>query len=103
MILECGQGVRDLYLISRGSVDVMKKEGDNSKLLARFGQNDFFGEIELLRGGPSIACVRAGEDAPVDALVFNGEDFIRIIRESPVSAEALGKIIEARLKENREG
>jgi len=103
MILECGQGVRDLYLISRGSVDVMKTEGDDRKLLARLGQSDFFGEIELLRGGPSIACVRAGEDAPVDALVFNGDDFIRIIRESPVSAEALGKIMEARLKENREG
>ncbi len=60
MILECDQGVQDLYLIVHGSVDVMKKAGDDSKLLARLHEDDFFGEIELLRGGRSIACVRAG-------------------------------------------
>jgi len=103
MILECDQGVQDLYLIARGSVDVMKKDGDGGKLLARLHENDFFGEIELLRGGPSIACVRASEGVPVEALVVNGEDFLRIVKESPITAEALGKIVEARLKENAAG
>lgn len=103
MILECGQGVQDLYLIARGSVDVMKKEADGGRPLARLYENDFFGEIELLRGGPSIACVRAGKEAPVELLVVDGDDFLRIVEESPITAEALGKIVEARLKENAAG
>ena len=100
MILECGKGVHDLYLIDHGSVDVMKETGNGGKVLARLNENDFFGDIELLRGGQAIACVRAGTQSPVDALVVNGEDFMRIIRESPITAEALGKIVAARLKEN---
>jgi putative ABC transport system ATP-binding protein len=103
LILECSQGVQDLYLIARGSVDVMKTNGCGDKLLARLHKDDFFGEIELLRGGPSIASVRAGKEEPVEALVINGEDFLRIVKESPITAEALGKIVEARLKENAEG
>jgi ABC-type lipoprotein export system ATPase subunit len=103
VILECGQGVDNLYLIASGTVDVMKRNGGDDRLLANLHQDDFFGEIELLRGGPSIACVRAGGEQPVETLVFDGEDFVRIIKESPVTAEALGRIIEARLKENATG
>jgi CRP-like cAMP-binding protein len=102
MILECGQGVQNLYLIVRGTVNVMKKNGDGGTLLARLQADDFFGEIELLRGGQSIACIRASDESPVETLVVNGEDFLRIVKESPITAEALGKIIEARLKENSE-
>ena len=101
MILECGQGVRNLYLIARGSVDIMKKNG-GGRTLARLNEGDFFGEIELLRGGETIACVRAGE-APVETLVVDGEDFPRIVAESPITAEALGRIVEARLRENAAG
>ncbi|RJP48934.1 MAG: ATP-binding cassette domain-containing protein [Anaerolineaceae bacterium] len=102
VILKCGQGVKDLHLIVRGSVNVMKKNGNGGKVLARLNENDFFGEIELLRGGEAIACVRAGDGSPVETLVVNGEDFLRIVKESPITAEALGKIVEARLKQNLE-
>ena len=102
-ILECGQGVRDLHLIIRGSVDVMKKNGNGGHVLAHLNENEFFGEIELLRGGESIACVRAGDRSPVETLVVNGEDFLRIVKESPITAEALGKIVETRLREHAAG
>jgi ABC-type lipoprotein export system ATPase subunit len=98
VILQCGQGVKELYLIARGSVDVMDMEG--GRLLARLQPGDFFGEIELLRGGHSIACVRASDDSAVELLAVDGEDFLRIVKESPITAEALGKIVEARLNEH---
>jgi len=79
----------------------MKKNG-GGRTLARLNEGDFFGEIELLRGGETIACVRAGE-APVETLVVDGEDFLRIVAESPITAEALGRIVEARLRENAAG
>jgi putative ABC transport system ATP-binding protein len=99
VILDSGQDVHDLYLIANGSVDVMKKNGDGIQPLARLRKDEFFGEIELLRGGESIACVRASDESPVDVLVVSGNDFLRIVKESPITAEALGKIVESRLKE----
>jgi CRP-like cAMP-binding protein len=81
----------------------MKKDGANGKLLARLGRNQFFGEVELLRGEQAIACVRAGDDSSVDVLMVGGEDFLRIVKESPITAEALGKIVDARMQEHAKG
>jgi len=99
-ILDCDQHVDKLFIISHGTVDVMKK-GHSEKPLAQLGAGDLFGEIELLRGGTSIACVRASGKTPVDVLTYPRAEFLRIIEESPISAEALGKIVEARLAEHR--
>jgi CRP-like cAMP-binding protein len=59
-----------------------------------------FGEIELLRGGRTIACVRASSKESVEVLTFPRADFLRIIEESPITAEALGKMVETRLEEH---
>jgi ABC-type lipoprotein export system ATPase subunit len=99
IILDCDQNVDKLFIISRGNVDVMKK-GHSKKPLAQLGAGDLFGEIELLRGGTSIACVRASQGEPVEVLTFPRADFLHIIEESPITAEALGKIVEARLEEH---
>ena len=102
VILDCNQHVDKLYIISRGSVDVMSSQNGHGKLLAQLRENEFFGEIELLRGGKSIACVRAGRH-PVEALTFPRTDFLRIVEESPITAEALGKLVQSRLEEHRAG
>ena len=99
-ILDCGQPVDNLYMIASGSVNVMLADGKRGKLLAHLKAGELFGEIELLRGGKAIACVRAGTH-PVDLLVFPRQDFLRIIEESPITAEALGKIVQDRLEEHR--
>ena len=100
VILECNQHVEDLYMIANGSVDVMTGNGSRSRVLAHLEANDLFGEIELLRGGKSIACVQAG-NKPVEVLAFPRADFLRIVEESPITAEALGKIVQSRLEEHK--
>ena len=87
-------------MIASGSVNVMLADGKRGKLLAHLKAGELFGEIELLRGGKAIACVRAGTH-PVDLLKFPRQDFLRIIEESPITAEALGKIVQDRLEEHR--
>ena len=99
-ILDCGQPVDNLYMIARGSVNVMLADGKRGKLLAHLKAGELFGEIELLRGGKAIACVRAGTH-PVDLLKFPRQDFLHIIEESPITAEALGRIVQDRLEEHR--
>jgi CRP-like cAMP-binding protein len=101
-ILECNQTVDNLFIIKRGAVDVMKKTGDEPKLLASLQAGEFFGEIELLRGGKSIACVHASQKEPVEVLTYPREDFLRIIEESPITAEAIGKVVEERLGQKAE-
>ena len=99
IILDCDQHVDNLFIVKRGVVDVMKKT-PAERLLAQLGVGALFGEIELLRGGHAIACVRASSKEPVEVLAFPREDFLRIVEESPITAEALGKMVEARLKEH---
>ena len=56
-----------------------------------------YGEIELMRGGKSIANVRAG-NKPVEVLALPRADFARVMEESPITAEALAKIVQKRLE-----
>ncbi|HSQ38530.1 MAG TPA: ATP-binding cassette domain-containing protein [Anaerolineales bacterium] len=98
-ILDCDQPVDNLFIVKRGAVDVMNRK-PAERLLAQLGAGDLFGEIELLRGGRTIACVRASSKEPVEVLAFPRADFLRIIKESPITAEALGKMVETRLEEH---
>jgi CRP-like cAMP-binding protein len=78
------------------------KKGSAENPLAQLGEGDFFGEIELLRGGKSIACVRASSGEPAELLTYPRAEFLRIIEESPITAEALGKVVDERLAQNAE-
>ena len=100
VILDFNTHVENLYMIARGSVDILAGNGSEAKRITKLGVGEFFGEIELLHGVKSIAAVRVGEE-PVEALTFPRADFLRIVKESPITAEALEKIVQARLEEHR--
>ncbi len=103
LILDCNQRVDSLFIVKRGTVDVMKKSRGAPKLLTTFGAGELFGETELLRGGQSIACVRASEKECVDVLTYPREEFTRIIEQSPITAEALEKVMEEKMERMAEG
>jgi ABC-type lipoprotein export system ATPase subunit len=101
-ILRQGEAVGSLFLIERGCVEVVlvgRRRGDLT--IARLYPNHFFGEIELLRGGKSIASIRATTDGPVDLLTLHPEAFRQLLDSSPLTAEAITATVEARLRENR--
>ncbi|MBN2387128.1 MAG: ATP-binding cassette domain-containing protein [Anaerolineales bacterium] len=101
-IISRQQQVDSLYMIARGEVEVvLQGRLRDDTVIARLGAGDFFGEIELLHGGRSIANVRASVDGPVELLVLPRDDFLRVIAESPITAEALGTIVQRRLEEHR--
>ena len=54
-----------------------------------------------MRGGKSIANIRASADGPVELLVIKREDFKRVMDQSPITAEAVAKIVQERLAEHR--
>ena len=89
------------YIIRKGEVEVvLQKQRSKETILSRLGADEFFGEAELLRGGKSIANVRAGK-APVEVVAIPRADFNRVMDESPVTVDAISKIVQKRLHEHR--
>jgi CRP-like cAMP-binding protein len=89
-------------MICKGEVEVVLQDRKNQEtVISRLTPGEFFGEIELLRGGKAIANVRASEQGPVEVLTIKREDFKRVIDASPITAEALGKIVQERLEAHR--
>ena len=103
-ILQSGQHVDYFFMIQSGVVEVVLECGPQTEegvTIARIGPGQFFGEIELVRGGQSIACVRATAQEPVELVALHRAAFHKLISESPLTEEALGRIVQLRLTENR--
>jgi CRP-like cAMP-binding protein len=94
--------VTNLFMIRKGKVEVVLPQGKNNHVvLSHLQPGQFFGEMELMRGGKSLASVRAGQQEPVEILTIKRDDFLRVIEESPITADALGKVIQQRMEAYR--
>jgi putative ABC transport system ATP-binding protein len=101
-IISRDEHVEYFFMIHKGDVEVVLQDRkQNETIISRLGPGEFFGEIELLRGGKSIANVRASADGPVELLTIKREDFQRVMDQSPITAEAVGKIVQEKLEAHR--
>lgn len=91
VIIQKGEMGRELYLISRGEVQVM---GDSSAVVATLGEGNFFGEIGLLLSEPRTATVRA--HSYCDLFMLEKADFARALRDRPQFLESIMGIAMAR-------
>lgn len=96
-IISRDEHVDHFFMIRKGEVEVVLQDKNKETKLSNLGPDEFFGEMELLRGGKSIANVRAG-DKPVEIYTLPRAEFIRVMNESPITAEAVGKIVQKRLQ-----
>jgi ABC-type lipoprotein export system ATPase subunit len=101
-IISRDEHVEKFFMIHKGEVEVvLQNRKQNETIISRLTPGEFFGEIELLRGGKSIANVRAGAESPVELLSIKREDFKRVMDQSPLTVEAVGKIVQERLASHR--
>ena len=101
-IISRDQPVDYFFMIRKGQVEVVLLDEENQEyVVSHLGEGEFFGEMELLRGGKSIANVRAGAVNLWKWCIIPRADFMRVINESPITAEAIGKIVQKRLDEHR--
>jgi ABC-type lipoprotein export system ATPase subunit len=97
MIIARDHTVDHFYMIKDGYVELVLGDHTPSEVVtARYGPGEFFGEAELMRGGKSIAAVQAA-DHPVEVLAVPHADFMRVLGESPITAEAVEEIMQQRL------
>jgi CRP-like cAMP-binding protein len=80
---------------------VLRKRRGSDVVISTLKQNDIFGEIELLQGGRSIASVRASLAGPVDLLALSRKDFKWLMAESPLTEDAISKMVAERLEERK--
>jgi CRP-like cAMP-binding protein len=81
---------------------VLRGRRRDDLVISTLEKNDFFGEIELLRGGKSIASVRAWDEGPVELLALSREDFQWLMDESPLTEKAMGEIVQKRIEERKQ-
>ncbi len=104
IILREGSPPDKFYIITRGHIDVLVDTPDGDRLVvARMGRGQYFGEIELLRGGTNIATIRADLEMGVEVAGLDKETFHRLIGESLPTRQALEQIVQERLDENING
>ena len=100
-IISRDQPVDYFFMIRKGQVEVILLDGKKQEYtVSTLGKGEYFGEVELMRGGKSIANIRAGNE-PVEVVVIPRAEFTRVINESPITAEAIGKIVQERLNEHK--
>ncbi len=100
-ILHRDEHVDKFFMIVRGEVEIVllgKKKDD--VVVARMTSGQYFGEVELLRGGKSIASVRAAPGSDVELLALAHKDFVELLKDSPLTEEALARIVQHRVQEN---
>jgi CRP-like cAMP-binding protein len=101
-IMSRDEHVENFFMIHKGEVEVVLQDRKQTEtIISRLKPGEFFGEIELLRGGKSIANVRASADGPVELLTIKREDFKRVMDESPITAEAIAKIVQQKVDAHR--
>ena len=103
-ILQAGQHVDYFFMVKSGVVEVIlqnEPHNPDGTTIARMGPGQFFGEIELISGGKSIASIRAASEGPVELVALHRAAFKKLLSKSPLTEEAIGKIVQVRLEENR--
>lgn len=100
-IIRQGEPVQNFYMVRKGTVDILlQNPGCPEVNLARLGAGQFFGEVELVGGGNSIASVRAGSNGPLELALIPKESFLALLEGSPTTQRAISMVAEKRRMEN---
>jgi ABC-type lipoprotein export system ATPase subunit len=89
------------YIVTSGQANVVLRHPAGSDVpVATYGPGQYFGEIEMIRGGHWRATVRAASDMPVEVVAIDRETFINLMSESDTTREVIEQVVESRLAEN---
>ena len=101
VILQQGATPEKFYLITRGRVEVALPGTDGQEIVATtMAQGQYFGEVELRRGGRNIATIRADRVLGVEVAALDRSTFERLVAGSVTVREAIDHTVEERVAEN---
>ena len=101
VILQQGAAPDRFYLITRGRVEVVLPEADGQEIVATtMIKGQYFGEVELRRGGHNIATIRADPVMGVEVAAFDRAAFESLIAASAAVHDAIDHTVVERVAEN---
>ncbi len=101
-IIEKNEHLDLFYMIANGLVEVvLKGERHDDLVITCLQPGDFFGEVELISGHHSIASIRASSDTPVEIVALRRNYFLEMLESSPLTEQAICKIVEMKIEEHR--
>lgn len=88
------------FIVTSGRAQVvLRGPGGSDVTMASYGAGQYFGEIEVIRGGHRRATIKAA-DTPVEVLALDRETFVGLLSESDATREVMERVVETRLSEN---
>jgi energy-coupling factor transporter ATP-binding protein EcfA2 len=101
ILIEEGCPPDAFYIVTRGEVEVHLHARDGQEFtVARSGPGTYVGEVELLRGGNSIATVRASAEQGAEVAILSPEEFCELMGESEATRALIERVVQQRLAEN---
>ena len=101
VIIRHGSPAEHLYIVMRGRAEVVIHGPERQDIVVAYmDSGQYFGEIELVRGGSSIATVRAASNEGLDVAAIERETFQRMLAESPPARAAVERVVDQRLAEH---
>jgi Cyclic nucleotide-binding domain/TLC ATP/ADP transporter len=101
IVIREGDSGETMYLIIEGEVSVLKKSSEGPEIeLDRIGSGDYFGEMALFEDVKRSATIRTRE--PSRVLVLHKREFEEIVREYPLIALHICKILSGRIRKLHE-
>ncbi len=100
-IIQEGEQGETMYMIIEGEVSVIKRsQGGTEIILDRIRAGDYFGEMALFEDLLRSATIRTEEDTRL--LVLDKREFTEIVREYPLIALQICKVLSQRLRKLHE-
>jgi ABC-type lipoprotein export system ATPase subunit len=101
-IIRKGENIEKFYLVTQGKVEIwVRTKTGEDLVVATLGRGQFFGEIEMIKGGVSLATARAaGNGEEVEVARLNREEFDKLLGESKETKKLIDEVAAERLKEN---
>jgi ABC-type lipoprotein export system ATPase subunit len=96
-LLQPGQPADYFYMIAQGNVEIKITDKKNSKTV-RLNPGEFFGDAELMGLHKQVTSVQASLEAPVELLALHHSEFLPLLQSSPLTQEALARIVEKRIE-----
>jgi ABC-type lipoprotein export system ATPase subunit len=104
IILREGTQPDRFYLITKGQIEVLVEASDGDLFsVARMGRGQYFGEVELLKGGSNIATIRAAPDTGAQVATLDRRTFMNLLAGSEPTREVLERVAQERIAENING
>lgn len=89
VILRKGELVDKFYIVTKGSVEIIiKPQSGREFVVTELGRGKYFGEIELINGGPSIATAIATSQG-ADVVEMDKNVFNELLKIAPLVAKQM--------------